>query len=86
MTDNILEIEARALAHQACKTTDSRILLTDFACAYPSVNHSWIFDVLEKAELPAFIRLFFSQYLQRKCERCRVCKKNKKDNSLRPEV
>ena len=35
-----------------------RILLTDFAAAYPSVNHSWIFHVLEKTELPEFICRF----------------------------
>ena len=29
--------------------------LTDFASANPGVNHTWIFHVLEKAELPAFI-------------------------------
>ena len=31
------------------------ILLTDFAAAYPSVNHSWIFSVLEKTKSPEFI-------------------------------
>ena len=29
-----------------------------FAAAYPSVNHSWIFHVLEKKELPEFICCF----------------------------
>ena len=43
-----------ALAHVACATRDSGILVTDFAAAYPSVNHSWIFHVLEKAEVPGF--------------------------------
>ena len=41
-----------------CATGDSGILLTDFACANPSVNHSWIFHVLEKVELPVFVRQF----------------------------
>ena len=45
MTDNIFEVETTAL-------------LTDFAAAYPSVIHSWIFHVLEMAELPEFICLF----------------------------
>ena len=58
MTDNIFEMEATALAHVARATRDSRILLTDFACAYPSVNHSWIFHVLEKSGLPRFIQQF----------------------------
>ena len=48
MTDNILEIETTALAYVACSPQESGILLTDFAAAYPSVNHSWIFHVLEK--------------------------------------
>ena len=37
---------------------DSGILLTDFAAAYPSVNHTWIFHVLYKAKLPRFICRF----------------------------
>ena len=48
MTENIFEIETTALADVACATQESGILLTDFAAAYPSVNHSWIFHVLEK--------------------------------------
>ena len=54
MTDNIFEVETTALAHVACSPQESGILLTDFAAAYPSVNHSWIFHVLERAELPEF--------------------------------
>ena len=42
----------------ACAPRESGIPLTDFAAAYPSVNHSWIFHVLEKAELPEFISRF----------------------------
>ena len=52
MTDNIFEIETTALAHVACVPQESGILLTDFAAAYPSVNHSWIFSVLENTGLP----------------------------------
>ena len=55
MTDNIFEIETTALAHVACAPRLAGILLTDFAAAYPSVNHSWIFHVLERVE---FIFLF----------------------------
>ena len=58
MTDNIFEIETTALAHVACAPQESGILLTDFAAAYPSVNHSWILSVLEKIELPGFICRF----------------------------
>ena len=58
MTDNIFEIETTALAHVACAPQESAILLTDFAAAYPSVNHSWILSVLDKKELPGFICRF----------------------------
>ena len=58
MTDNIFEIETTALAHVACAPRASCILLTDFDAAYPSVNHSWIFHVLEKTELPEFMCRF----------------------------
>ena len=58
MTDNIFEIETTALGHVACAPQESGILLTDFAGAYPSVNHSWIFSVLDNTELPRFICRF----------------------------
>ena len=58
MTDNIFEIETAALAHVACAPQDSGVLLTDFAAAYPSVNHSWIFSVLENTGLPDFLCRF----------------------------
>ena len=55
MTDNILEIET-ALARCSCMHQDSG--MTDFACSYPSVNHDWIFRVLCRAGLPAFVQNF----------------------------
>ena len=58
MADSIFEIETTALAHVACAPRESRILFTDLAAAYPCVNHSWIFHVLEKTELPEFICRF----------------------------
>ena len=58
MIDNIFEVETTALAHLACAPQESGIHLTDFAAAHTSVNSSWIFRVLEKAELPRFIRRF----------------------------
>ena len=58
MTDNIFEIETTALAHVACGPQESGVLLTDFAAAYTSVNHAWIFSVIEKTELPDFISRF----------------------------
>ena len=60
MTDNIFEVETTALAHVACSPQESGILLTNFAAAYPSVNHSWIFHVLEKAEfICRFLRMIY---------------------------
>ena len=56
--DNIFESETTALAHVACAPQDSGVLLTDFAAAYPSVNHSWIFSVLEHTGLPDFFCRF----------------------------
>ena len=58
MTDNIFDLETTALAHVACAPRESGILKIDFAAAYPSVNHSLIFRVLEKAQLPEFICRF----------------------------
>ena len=58
MKDNIFEIETTALAHVACTPQESGVLLTDFAAACPSVNHSWIFSVLENTGLPAFLCRF----------------------------
>ena len=58
MTHNIFEIETTALARVACAPQESGILLTDFAAAYLSVNHSWILSVLEKTELLDFISRF----------------------------
>ena len=58
MTDNIFEIESTALAHVACAPQESRVLLTDFAAVNPSVNHSWIFSVLENTGLAAFLCRF----------------------------
>ena len=58
MTDDIFEIETTALAHVACAPQDSGVILTDFAAAYPSVNHSWIFSVIENTGLPGFLCRF----------------------------
>ena len=55
MTDNVFEIETTVLAHVACTPRKSGVLLTDFAAAYPSVNHSWIFSVIEITGLPSFL-------------------------------
>ena len=58
MTDNIFEVETTTLAHVTCATCDSGVLLTEFAATDPGVNLTWIFHVLDKAELPRFICRF----------------------------
>ena len=63
MTDNIFEIETTALAHVACSPQESGIPWTDFAAAYPSINHSWILSVIEKTELPDSISRFLRSFL-----------------------
>ena len=62
MTDNIFEIETTALAHVACAPQEQGVLLTDFAAAYPSVNHSWIFSVIENTGLTVLCRFLRSIY------------------------
>ena len=63
MTYNIFEIDTSALAHVACAPQESGVLLTDFAAAFPSVHHSWIFPVLESnclfASLCHFLRSIY---------------------------
>ena len=51
----IFEIETTALVHVACAPQESGVLLTDFAASYPSVNHTWIFSVIENTGLLAFL-------------------------------
>ena len=58
MTDNIFEIETTALAMSRVLRNNQVFFLTDFAAAYPSVNHSWIFSVIENTGLPAFLCRF----------------------------
>ena len=59
MTDNIFEIETAAIALQTCYPEDPGILLADFSCAYPSLDHRRIFMVLERAGVPQSLQLFF---------------------------
>ena len=58
MTDNICQIETAAVALRTRYSGDPGILLTDFSCAYPRLDHRWIFLVLERAGVPQTLRLF----------------------------
>ena len=51
MTDNVFEMETAAFAHRACFLNVCGVLLTDFSCADPSVDHRWILTVLQRAHL-----------------------------------
>ena len=56
--DNIFEIETAAIALRTCYSQEPGILLTDFSCAYASVDHRWIFMVLERAGVPQTLQRF----------------------------
>ena len=73
-TDNIFEIETIALAHVACAPRESGILVTDFAAACPSVNHSWIFGVLEKNRVASVHQPFPTKDLPRQHHACGICR------------
>ena len=73
MTDNIFEIETTALAHVARAPQESGILVTDLAAAYPSVNHSWIFSVLENTGIARFSLPLPAKYLQKQHHTCGIC-------------
>ena len=83
--DNIFGIETITLAHVACAPQDSGVLLTDFAAAYPSVNHFWIFSVLENTGLPDFLCRFFTKHLQGQHHTHGICREQNEDNSLWPQ-
>ena len=73
MTENICEIGTTVLAHVVCTPQESGVLLSDFATAYPSVNHSWIFSVLENTGLPALSLTLPAKYLQRQHDTRGIC-------------
>ena len=58
MTENIFEIVSAADALRTPYSEDHGALLTDFSCAYPSVDHRLILLVLERAGVPLVPRLF----------------------------
>ena len=60
MTDNVFEIETAAIALSACHLEDPGVFLTDFSCAYSSVDHRWIFMVLERAAVLLALQVFLS--------------------------
>ena len=82
MTDNIFEIETTALAHVACAPQESGVLLSDFAAAYPSVNHSWIFSVIENTGLAAFLCRFLRSIERDSITQRGVCREQNEDDFL----
>ena len=58
MIDKIFEIETSALLYVALTLHNQVFFSTDFAAHYSSVNHSWIFSVIENTGLPRFLCRF----------------------------
>ena len=52
MTDNLCEIEIASIVLRICYAEDPGVLLTDFSCAFASVDHRSILKVLEQADVP----------------------------------
>ena len=58
MIDKVFEIETAAIALRTCHCEEPGTLHTDFSCAYASVDHRWIFMVLERAGVPQTLQHF----------------------------
>ena len=59
--DNIFRRETAAVAQRACRTEDSGVLFTYFACAYPSVNHQFVLDAVIRAGLLLVVQAFLQR-------------------------
>jgi endonuclease/exonuclease/phosphatase family metal-dependent hydrolase len=55
ITDNVMETECMAIRFVKYYAAQSGIVLFDFAAAFPSLAHCWIFEVLAFMKLPAFL-------------------------------
>jgi hypothetical protein len=55
ITDNILETESLAIRFTKFYAENSGIVLFDFAAAFPSIAHAWIFMVLKTMQLPEHV-------------------------------
>ena len=54
MSDDIFQIATAAIDHRARRRHASGVLLTDFASADSSVDHRWVYLVLERANVLRF--------------------------------
>ena len=65
MTQNILTIESEALAHaRTAEVSSASMIFFDFAAAFPSIAHQWIFYVLRRMGLPdSYVDLIYRLYL-----------------------
>ena len=57
----MFEHETAAIAARTCHSEDSSVLVTDFSCAYPSVDRRWIFIVLQRAGVPEALQALFRE-------------------------
>jgi hypothetical protein len=55
ITDNIMETESLAIRFAKFYEAKSGIVLFDFAAAFPSLAHCWIFEVLAFMQFPVFL-------------------------------
>jgi hypothetical protein len=67
MADNIIEVEALALHICRHFATNSGIIMFDFAAAFPSLSHDYIFGALHKLGVPAWFLIALHR-LYTQCE------------------
>ena len=52
MYDNVFEVESEAIAAMACETSVSGLVAFDIAAAFPSLCHSFLFQMLHRYDIP----------------------------------
>lgn len=60
-TPHVFEIVSAAVAMRACHSEDPSVLPTDFSDAHSSVDHWWIFIVLQRAAIPEPLQAFLRE-------------------------
>ena len=72
LTSNIISIETHALAATATPDIKNSIMMFyDFAVAFPSIAHHWIYFVLECMRLPSpLVRVIAKLYENCACQIC----------------
>ena len=69
LIDNIIGVEATAVSYDRFYPGKSGIILVDFAAAFPSLSHEYLFWVLERMGIPEFFLEALRQlYRNNTCE------------------